>query len=380
MNPRSFFVEEPKCTKSNKYGKNLGTHFKHDINPGYYKDGLFYDVKATFTGWNEEDELDDRFFEENKYFKISKEKSLFGKDTLLKDQLIKKILFVPNYRLEDTKKFFEQKKREEKNIDCDETTEYDEIINFNDDESITNNNKEKNETLINNITSQKIERIYQQIKENEEQIKQYETKLKYYSEQKNNIFQLIKDLRQKNDINKNELNKISAEEEIGVQPPPKLIKNIENNEIQLLTPNEQKEILMFFVPDEIDQNKFQICESCKQKGHSKRECVPYPDPEFDKALKFCVNCGGTGHLYCRKGLNDDENLNDHKFGEDEDDVEDLEFNNGMKYFFDFEIRDEDKIINNEEEEEKIYEEGAENLTNEDKKDNQENQEINTSNN
>lgn len=368
MNPKRFFVEESQFTKPNKYEKILGLFFKQDTNPGYYKDGFFYDVKSTFTGWNEEEILEEDFPDEEKYWKIPKEKSLFGKDTLLRKRMIKKILFVPNYRLEDTKNFFEQKKFSEKNIDNDESTEYNEKIDFNDENSINNNSKEKNEILINNLTKGNIERIYQEIKANDEQIKQYEEKLKYYSEQKNNIFQLIKELRKKNDININKLNKLSSEEE-GESPPSKLVKNIEHNEIKLLTPNEQKEILMFFVPDEINQNKNQLCESCKEKGHSKKECVPYPDPEFDKCLKFCVNCGGSGHLYCRKGLNDDENICDYTFGEDDDDIENLKFNNGIKYLFDFDIRDEDKTKNNEDIGEKLYEKGADNLINEDKKDN-----------
>ena len=377
MNPKRFFVDEPQLPKPSKFDKILGLFFKQDTNPGYYKDGFFYDVKSTFTGWNEEEEFEEQFPDEKKYIKIPKEKSLFGKDTLLRKRMIKKILFVPNYRLEDTKNFFEQKKILEKNIDNGESTEYNENIdlNLNDENSINNNSKEKNELLINNLTSGNIERIYQEIKANDERIKQYEEKLKYYSEQKNNIFQLIKDLRKKNDININKLNKLSSEEE-GMRTPSKLVKNIEQNEIQLLTQNEQKEILMFFVPDEIIQNKFQLCESCKEKGHSKRECVPYPDPEFDKSLKFCVNCGGSGHLYCRKGLNDDENICDCIFGEDDDDIENLEFNNGVKYFFDFDIRDGDKMKNNGDDGEKLYEEGAENLINEDKNDNKM---INTSN-
>ena len=126
---------------------------------------------------------------------------------------------------------------------------------------------------------------------------------------------------------------------------------------------------MFFIPDDTNKDSNAICESCKEKGHTKKECILYPDPDFDKALKFCVNCGNSGHLYCRKGLNDDENLGDYRpEGEDE---ENLDLNEGLKYYFDFDIRDEDMKEKSEihEDEEELYENGAINIINEDEKEN-----------
>ena len=59
MNPKRFFVDEPKRKKLNPIEKKLGIYFKQDTNPGYYKDGYFFDVKSTFTGWtNKEDKFD----------------------------------------------------------------------------------------------------------------------------------------------------------------------------------------------------------------------------------------------------------------------------------------------------------------------------------
>ena len=368
MNPRRFFVnKKPRNTKPKILKKDL--FFTFDDTPGYFKDGYFYDIKSMFTGWKEEGEIHDDPIDRDKHPKrILKDNSLFGEEITLRQKLIKKIFFVPNYRLEDTKRFFENQKKIENDpkMIIDENPYLTELStseerkdNFYDNELDDNDY----EYLASKNSDQQIERIYNEIKMNEEELKEYKLKLEEAEKSKKDIFQIIKDIRNNN---YNDLN-ISDSEDTN----PKLIKDIENNEMQFLSQNKQNEFSMMFIPDEIKPSKDLNCLSCGGNGHSKEMCIEFPDPEYDKQFKHCINCGGFGHLYCRNGINDNVNNKNNKLEEDD---ENCVYNNGKRYYFDFNLKEDcDKgasLI--QEDEEELYETGtgtSNNINEESKDDN-----------
>lgn len=373
MNPKRFFVEDkPKKPKSKIFKKDL--FFKLDDTPGYFKDGYFFEVKSIFTGWDEEGEIHDEPINKNKdknEKKIIKENSLFNEEITLRNKLIKKILFVPNFRLEETKKFFEKQNKVENQEEAKEDEKEEEkntIFNFNEECQNNNinelNNNNDYEHIVNN-SYQPFERIYNEIKVSDEELEQYKLKLEQAKKSNKNVFQLIKEIRKKNSKN-NEDNKFKETnmKKMNIKP----IKDIENNEVKLLTPNEQNELLMFFVPDDIDSNKDTICQSCKGKGHSKEQCMEFPDPDYDKPLKHCMNCGNYGHLYCRNGIKED-NENNMCYDSEEDD-ENYIYNHGKRYYFDFNLEEDKKrgVSISQGDEEEMYETGATNIINEDSKD------------
>jgi len=219
------------------------------------------------------------------------------------------------------------------------------------------------EYLASKNSDQQIERIYNEIKMSEEELKEYKLKLEEAEKSKKDIFQIIKDIRNNNYNNLN----ISDSDDTN----PKLIKDIENNEMQFLSQNKQNEFSMMFIPDEIKSSKDLNCLSCGGNGHSKEMCIEFPDPEYDKQFKYCINCGGFGHLYCRNGINDNVNNKNNKLEEDD---ENCIYNNGKRYYFDFNLKEDcDKgasLI--QEDEEELYETGtgtSNNINEESKDDN-----------
>jgi len=275
---------------------------------------------------------------------------------------------VPNYRLEDTKRFFENQKKVENDpkMIIDENPYLTELStseerkdNFYDNELDDNDY----EYLASKNSDQQIERIYNEIKMSEEELKDYKLKLEEAEKTKKDIFQIIKDIRNNNYNNLN----ISDSDDTN----PKLIKDIENNEMQFLSQNKQNEFSMMFIPDEIKPSKDLNCLSCGGNGHSKEMCIEFPDPEYDKQFKHCINCGGFGHLYCRNGINDNVNNKNNKLEEDD---ENCIYNNGKRYYFDFNLKEDcDKgasLI--QEDEEELYETGtgtSNNINEESKDDN-----------
>jgi hypothetical protein len=172
--------------------------------------------------------------------------------------------------------------------------------------------------MISDLSTPQIGRIYEGIKLNEEELKNYKQKLDEAKKSENNLFQILKEIK-KNNLNNNNIDENSiGQEEINIiseNNNKRPLKDLENNEIKLLSPTQQNEILMFFIPDIINSTYKTICDSCKERGHSKEQCIQFPDPNYDRSLKYCMNCGKNGHLYCRKGIKDD-NIDE---GSEEDD-------------------------------------------------------------
>jgi len=358
MNPKKFFSnDKPLNNKLKILKKDL--FFKYDESPGYSKDGYSFEVKSYFTGWPDDDVVQlnnkkkEKGVEEKKIVNSSQE------EITLKTKLIKKISYMPNCRLEDTKQFFEKQNKVnnwEESDEDEKSTLYNQ--NLEENKNDLNNELNNNCTLTNN-TSQPIERINNGIKMGEEELKLYKLKIEKAKNSEQNIFKLIKEIKNSNQINNNDYSK----EKIKF----KSIQDIENNEIKLLTPNKQNELLMLFEPEIINSTKDTICESCKMKGHSKKECIQFPCPEYEQPLKYCMNCGDYGHLYCRSGMKDIENNN--IFDESFEDDENCIYNHGKKYKFEFLDEDKVKENSNQEEEEELFETGATNIINEDIKDN-----------
>ena len=360
MNPKKFFSnDKPINNKLKILKKDL--FFKYDESPGYSKDGYSFEVKSYFTGWPDDDvapsdnKAKEKGVEEKKIVNSSQE------EITLKTKLIKKISYMPNCRLEDTKKFFDNQNK----IKNEEESDEDEKSSYSNKYIEENNNIIENEWYNNssfaNNSSQPIERINNGIKVGEEELKLYKLKIEKAKNQNQNIFELIKEFKNTKQIIDNDNQ--DRKEKIKF----KSIKDIENNEIKLLTPNKQNELLMLFEPEIINSTKDTICESCKMRGHSKKECIQFPCPEYEKPLKYCMNCGDYGHLYCRNGMKDVENNN--VFDESFEDDENCIYNHGKKYKFDFLGENKEKENQNQEEEEELFETGATNIINEDLKEN-----------
>ena len=344
MNPKRFFVNEKNNRRSKSKVLKKDLFFKFDDTPGYYKDGYYFDIKSIFTGWSEDGELpqDEPVERNQKIKKIIKDKSLFGEEITLRNKFIKKISFVPNYRLEDSINYFKTIKKKgiaeddkiiiDKESNNNNNNNKDIIIEDNMNDDISYNN---NDSIINDDTSMQVGRIYEGIKVGEEQLKEYKLKISNARKAKKNIFQIIKDIK-KNNPNSNNDKDLEEDEKYNIQNiSTNKLKDIENNEIKLLTPNDQNELLMFFIPDQVNATKRTICESCKGRGHSKEQCLEFPDPNYDKSLKFCMNCGSYGHLYCRNGIKDEDNIDD----ESDEDDENYIYNHGRKYNFDFDLNE-----------------------------------------
>lgn len=365
MDPKRFFVNDCPSrhhSKSKRFKKDL--FFKYDDNPGYCKDGYYFDVKSIFSAWEEKGQIIEQPQEKEKNIKkIDKDNSLFDEEITLRNKFIKKISFVPNFRLEDTKNFFQKQKNLKKK---EEEGETDEDEKKNEEESNNNMIEEDLDDIkygynhkysTSNYSLKPFERFFDEIKVSKEELKEYNLKIEKAKKEKRDIFQLIKEIKTNNK------NIIEEKKEIKKM---KKIKDIENNEIQFLTPQEQNELLMFFIPDEVNSTKDTICESCQGKGHSKEQCMDFPDPDYDSSLKFCMNCGNSGHLYCRNGVNDEEN-NLYDISEEDDD-EIIIYNHGKRYYFDFKLdEDKERNISDNQDEEELYETGATNLINEDSK-------------
>lgn len=361
MDTETFKVDENQNHYLNSKIIEDDLFFIFDEIPGYYKEGYYLKNKSTFTGWEEDGEIPpDEFIEKEQ--NVQKIEKL--EDKILKIKLIKKISFVPNFSLKDTKKYFKRmKKKEETETEDNKIINDEEYNNENfligQDINDSNNNYTDNyNNLLSNGSFQVSERLCENIKLGEEQLKDYKIKIEKYKNSQKDIFQLLKEIRKNNSIIDND----SEEEDnkINQKINNEKLNSIEKSNIKLLTSKEQKELLMFFIPDKINSTKNTICESCNQNGHSKEQCMEYPDPNYDKSLKFCMNCGKYGHLYCRDGI--EENNNESESDEyDENNI----YNHGKKYYFDLYSNEHKKGISISEYEEELYETGATNIISED---------------
>ena len=108
---KSFLNENQKQQSESIIKENL--FFTLDDIPGYYKEGFYYDIKSSFTGWEDDGKKNknESFENDKNKKKIEKSGSLFADEIILHKKLIKKISFVSNFRISDTIKYYEKKKK-----------------------------------------------------------------------------------------------------------------------------------------------------------------------------------------------------------------------------------------------------------------------------
>ena len=365
MNPINFFPNKTSYRTYKKKNKDdiftKDVLFTRDTHPGYWKNGYEFVIDSVFTGWDTEQQNNTQKNERSKSedkgtIKTIFKDFIFDGEITLKNAFIKKIKYMPNFRLADTKKYFESKKNEKSDLH-DKYKEFDYYISDNESDSQENEikspkNFNNDSNNLNNQLTANIERpLMEEHLLTEEESKNFYYKLK---EIKNNpqksTLQLIKEIRQKKEKEKED-NKNENIIETSNKKSKDII-DIENNELQFMTPNDQNDLLMFFIPDQFPMASTITCSSCNMKGHSKEQCVQFPDPNYDKNLKHCMNCGCYGHLYCRKNIKKTQKP-ENEVNDESEEEEESEEDIWKKYYFDFDLKDD----NNSEEEKLQYEIG-----------------------
>lgn len=365
MNPINFFPNKTSYRTYKKKNKDdiftKDVLFTRDTHPGYWKNGYEFVIDSVFTGWDTEQQNNTQKNERSKSedkgtIKTIFKDFIFDGEITLKNAFIKKIKYMPNFRLADTKKYFESKKNEKSDLH-DKYKEFDYYISDNESDSQENEikspkNFNNDSNNLNNQLTANIERpLMEEHLLTEEESKNFYYKLKEIKNypQKSTL-QLIKEIRQKKEKEKED-NKNENIIETSNKKSKDII-DIENNELQFMTPNDQNDLLMFFIPDQFPMASTITCSSCNMKGHSKEQCVQFPDPNYDKNLKHCMNCGCYGHLYCRKNIKKTQKP-ENEVNDESEEEEESEEDIWKKYYFDFDLKDD----NNSEEEKLQYEIG-----------------------